>query len=450
MMAAKTYIGLATLGLAMLTAPWLRGQQDADQVSVLTLNEAVEIALANNRDLKIANLEVEKSKWQVAAAKTRRLPGFHGYLFGAGNIDSPAFTFKEGSLGKLHGDANPSQNVTVPLSTGFTGYAFADVTQPLTQLYKIHLYIHDQELSSQLNREEYRSKRQSVVSDVKEAYYAILQSESGLEAASAAVEQYEETDRVSLQWVAKEVVLKSESLNVKAKLAQSKYQVVSLTNTLQTQKEHLNDLLGRSLDADFRTEQVPSISYEETDLKAAQQAALSQRPEIREAEINVDKANTDRKKAKADYIPDVNAAFHYMTPINTEILPTNIASVGLELSWEPFEWGRRKDDVRQKEITVDQAGLKLKQAHSQVVLDVNNHFRKLSQSRAGLEVAVAARDAAREKLREVNDQYRREAVLLTDVLKQHAAVGNADHDYEEALLSFWSAKAEFEKALGEE
>lgn len=450
MMAAKTYIGLATLGLAMLTAPWLRGQQDADQVPVLTLNEAVEIALANNRDLKIANLEVEKSKWQVAEAKTRRLPGFHGYLFGAGNIDSPAFTFKEGSLGKLHGDANPSQNVTVPLSTGFTGYAFADVTQPLTQLYKIHLYIHDQELSSQLNREEYRSKRQSVVSDVKEAYYAILQSESGLEAASAAVEQYEETDRVSLQWVAKEVVLKSESLNVKAKLAQSKYQVVSLTNTLQTQKEHLNDLLGRSLDADFRTEQVPSISYEETDLKAAQQAALSQRPEIREAEINVDKANTDRKKAKADYIPDVNAAFHYMTPINTEILPTNIASVGLELSWEPFEWGRRKDDVRQKEITVDQAGLKLKQAHSQVVLDVNNHFRKLSQSRAGLEVAVAARDAAREKLREVNDQYRREAVLLTDVLKQHAAVGNADHDYEEALLSFWSAKAEFEKALGEE
>src|SRR5215469_6042548 len=181
-----------------------------------------------------------------------------------------------------------------------------------------------------------------------------------------------------------------------------------------------------------------------------QQAALSQRPEIREAEINVDKANTDRKKAKADYIPDINAAFHYMTPINTEILPTNIASVGLELSWEPFEWGRRKDDVKQKEITVDQAGLKLKQAHSQVLLDVNNHFRKLSQSRAALEVAVAARDAAREKLREVNDQYRTEAVLLTDVLKQHAAVANADHDYEEALLSFWSAKAEFEKALGEE
>ena len=32
----------------------------------------------------------------------------------------------------------------------------------------------------------------------------------------------------------------------------------------------------------------------------------------------------------------------------------------------------------------------------------------------------------------------------------NSAVANADHDYEESLLSFWNAKALFEKALGEE
>jgi len=35
-------------------------------------------------------------------------------------------------------------------------------------------------------------------------------------------------------------------------------------------------------------------------------------------------------------------------------------------------------------------------------------------------------------------------------LKQEATVANADHEYEESLLAFWNAKAEFEKALGEE
>ena len=426
------------------------GQSVPDSAPVLKLEDAIQIALGNNRDLKIASLEVDKSRWQIAAAKTRRLPSFHGYLFGSGNLTSPVFTFKEGSLGTFHGDPLPSQDSTIPLSHGITGYAFAQIAQPITQLYKIHLSIREQELSADLNGQQYRAKRQSVAADVKEAYYAVLQTESALDVADATVKQYEETDRVSLQYVAQEVVLKSESLDVKAKLAQAKYQVVDLTNTLQTQKEHLNDLLGRDLDTEFRTEQVPSMSLQETDLKVAQQTALSQRPEIREAEITVQKADYERKKAKADYIPDISAAFHYMTPINTEILPNNIASVGAELNWEPFEWGRRRDEIKQKEISLDQSQIQLKQARAHVLLDVNNQFRKLSQSRAALDVAIAAREAAHEKLREISDKYKTEAVLLRNVLEQQTSVASADHDYEEALLSFWSAKAQFEKALGEE
>ena len=58
---------------------------------------------------------------------------------------------------------------------------------------------------------------------------------------------------------------------MKAKLAQSQYQVVQLRDTLTTQKEYLNNLLGRDLDIPFRTEQVPPISPEEMDLKLARQ-----------------------------------------------------------------------------------------------------------------------------------------------------------------------------------
>jgi outer membrane protein TolC len=85
-----------------------------------------------------------------------------------------------------------------------------------------------------------------------------------------------------------------------------------------------------------------------------------------------------------------------------------------------------------------------------VLLDVDNTFRKLAEGRALLHVAEAARDAATEKLREVNDQFRKSAVLLRDVLEQEAAVSNANHEYEQSLLAFWSSKANFEKALGEE
>jgi outer membrane protein TolC len=277
-----------------------------------------------------------------------------------------------------------------------------------------------------------------------------LQTESALDTAQASVKQYEETDRVVSQYVSQEAVLKSESLEVKTNLAQAQYKIIELRNDLQTRKEQLNDLLGRDLETDFRTEPVPSASLEETDLNLAQQTALQQRPEIKEAEINVQKADYDRKLAKAQYIPDVGAAFHYFTPINTQILPQNIAEAGVELNWEPFDWGRRKDDVNQKKIILEQGQYQLKEAQSKVLLDVNNRFRKLEESRSLLAVAQAARDAANAKLREVNDKFKQQAVLLRDVLQQQTAVANAEHDYQQVLLSFWSAKAEFGKALGEE
>lgn len=423
----------------------------AESAPLLTLDQAVQIAIANNRPLQIASLDIEKSKWQVIATKTHRLPAFNTAMFASGDLTSPTFLFKEGQLGTLkNGDPIPSTNTTIPLSHGITGYALAQVSQPITQLYKIHLAIREQQLAEDLSSQQYRAQRQSVVDDVKQAYYAVLQTESALDSAAAAVKQYEETDRVTLQYVAQEAVLKSDSLEVKAKLAQAKYQVIDLQNTLQTQKEHLNDLLARDLETDFRTQQVPPVSLEETDLKFAQQTALAQRPEIQQAVINVQKADYDRKLAKADYIPNISAAFHYFTPLNTDILPQNIASAGLDMTWEPFEWGRRRDEVKQKVITLDQAQVQMKQAKSQVVLDVNNRYRKLSQSRVLLDVAQLAREAATQKLREVQDKYGEQAVLLRDVLQQQSALASANHDYEQALLGFWSAKADFEKALGEE
>ena len=81
-------------------------------------------------------------------------------------------------------------------------------------------------------------------------------------------------------------VLKSDSLQAKAQLAQARYQIVQLHDTLETQKEQLNELLGRDLDTPFRTEPVPPITPAEMDLKMARQTALEQRPEVKEAEID--------------------------------------------------------------------------------------------------------------------------------------------------------------------
>src|SRR3981189_1681841 len=128
------------------------------------------------------------------------------------------------------------------------------------------------------------------------------------------------------------------------------------------------------------------------DLTLARQTSLTRRPEIKEAESEVRRADYDRKLAKSQYLPDIGAAFHYVSPINTQVLPQNIASAGVEMKWDPFDWGGRRDDVKQKEATVQQSKYQLQETRSQVLLDVDNTFRKLSESRSLVFVASAARD----------------------------------------------------------
>ena len=426
-----------------MTGIMLLGQEPTSEVPVLSLSQAIQIAVDNNRPVNMAKLEIVKSKWEVAQTKTKRFPAITTYLFASGDITNPKFTFPANLFN------NPLPQ-TLKLSNGITGLASAQVAQPLSQLYQIHLAIREQELSADLAAEQYRGQRQSIVASVKQAYFATLQTESSLEATQALVKQYEETDRVATQYLTEESVLKSDSLEAKAKLAQTRYQVVQLRDTLQTQKEQLNELLGRDLDTAFRTEQVPPISPAEMDLKAARQTALRQRPEVKEAEIDTQRAEYDRKLSRAKYIPDVGAALHYLEPINTAFLPQNIVSAGLEMKWDPFDWGGRRDEVKQKDVSLQQSHYQLQETQAQVMVDVDNNFRKLEESRSLLEVTQAGRDAANEKMREINDQFKHSAVLMRDVLQQEASVANAEHDYEQSLLGFWNAKAAFEKALGEE
>ena len=443
------YIFTCIAAIGLLSISEAAAQESVPHL--LTLDEAVQIAIANNRSLKITSLEVDKSKWKLAEVKTKRLPSFSGTVLGSELLNEVSFSFPAGSFGTIPGVGPfPSTVTEVKSSRQPIAYVMSQATQPLSQLYKIHLGIKAQELSSRIASEKTRAERQNLIKDVKQAYYAVLQSESELEVAEANVKQYQELDRVVLQRVSQEAALQSDSLDVKAKFAAEKYKLVQLRNTLDSRKEYLNNLLGRDIRTEFSAEQVPVASFEEVDLKMAQSRALSQRPEIKEAELSVKQAEYDRRMAKADYIPEVGVAFNYVSNYNVDVLPRNMTSVGLELKWEPWDWGRRKDVISQKKVVETQAEAKLNETRSRVLMDVNSRFRKLDESRTLIAVAHAQREAAQQRLREVTNKYEQQAVLLSDVLHQQAVTAEAHDDYQQALLGFWSAKSEFEKSLGED
>ena len=59
-------------------------------------------------------------------------------------------------------------------------------------------------------------------------------------------------------------------------------------------------------------------------------------------------------------------------------------------------------------------------------------------------------ETVREKLRVKTNQFQIQAALLADVLNLRADLAATNDRYQQALLAFWTAKADFEHATGED
>jgi outer membrane protein len=170
---------------------------------------------------------------------------------------------------------------------------------------------------------------------------------------------------------------------------------------------------------------------------------------VREAGLKVTQATYDRRITRSQYTPDVSLSLQYLQPYGIQVLPDKIFNVGLLLTWEPFDWGRRREEMAEKSQVVEQAKQSLQDTEAQVLIDVNTQFRKLQEAQELLRVTQALQAARREKTRVVMNQYTQKAALLKDVLQQRSSLAEANHQYKDALLQFATAQAALEKALGE-
>jgi outer membrane protein TolC len=414
----------------------------------LTLDQAIALALHDNHAMKIAKLEIERTNEDISTAKTYRLPSLHAYTSISGNLannelkvpNDPANLFP--GLGPFF-TLNDKRKATAIFA--------ASAIEPLTQQYRIGLNIKLQLVSREIAQAKLRQQQSETIDLVKKTYYAVLQTRSALASVEEALKSYHELDKVTSDNVLQQVSLRADLLVVQTRLAKVEYEQLELTNQLATQKEQLNALLGRSVDTSFEVAGVLEFTAFETDLAAARKIALERRPELQQARLVIEQATLDRRIKKSEYLPDVSASFVYLTPRNyAPVIPKNFANVGVVVSWEIFDWGRKKHQLSEKDKAVEQAKTGLKEKEDQVLIDVGDKLRKLKQSAQALRVSKLEETSAAENLRVSTGRYKFQAVLLSDVLQSQAFLAEATHQYQRALLGFWTAKAEFEKALGED
>jgi outer membrane protein TolC len=435
--------------MMMLSASITQAQEEP--AKPLTLEEAVSLARSHNRELKQAGLEIHKQQEAFSEAKTQLYPRFDTYFLASELLAPLDFTIKSGTFGSFPATGPiPAKDSNIHTPARPVAIASITATQPLTQLLRIDLSIKQQKLAVELSQQSYFVGEQDLVNQVRRGYYAILQSQSELESQRALLAYLDELQQLTGRRLQQQAVLKADSLRIAAQRSKASYQLTVTKDAVADQKEALNRLLGRDLQTDFTVETVPASLAEESSLQQARAFAIEKRPEIKAEAIKKEKASLDIKIEKTRYIPDVSIQANYLTAPNISFLPQNVGAVGVLLTWQPWDWGQKRHNIAQKVDAEKQAQLSVDSVRDQVLQQVDSTFRRLRAARELLGAAQAARDAETEKLRNDMDAYSNQTILLTDLLQQQSTVASAEDQYRQGLLAFWKARADFERALGEE
>ena len=271
-----------------------------------------------------------------------------------------------------------------------------------------------------------------------------------MDAAREAVKTFEETQRVTVQYVSEKAMLRGDALEVDARLAKARYELSVAENGLATQREALNQLLGREVATLFRAEFVPEQNANDLTLESARQEALANRPECRQSHLKVKQAEYDRRLAKAEYIPDLSLSVRYQGINNVQVLPQNVTTAGFYLTWDPFDWGRRHNKVVEATKTIEQARNGIQETESKLAVEVGAKYRRWQEASLLLKASRTAHEAATEQLRITGNKYKEHAALLRDLLQAQTQSSETNFQYQQSLSSYWSAFAELRKAMGEE
>ena len=446
MPAARRFLHLAVPVLILCCSAAL----GADPTPTLTVEDAVQIALANNMALNAAARDVTQANDQAASARADLLPVIRvkadaDALLGRLDVRVPA-----GSLGVVNQAPFPTTDARVLSAPGAFGVVGATVAQPLTQLPVIRLNIRLRQVGTQVAQEQQRARRLAVAAAVTQTFYQILQTQDGITAAQSGLISDQELERTVQDFVRRQTALQADLLDAQALAARQELAVSDLRDTLADAKERLNALLGRDVATPFEVS-LPALNpLPLDDAPVLVARALRQRPELKAARLRVEQATLGRRIAQEPNLPAVSLALSYhQLAGRVDGLPNSVSTLGLQLDWAPIDWGRRqhaRDEQAQQSAQAQEA---LQDAQSQVTLDVNTKIRQFRAATARLSVAQAGQRAAQERLREMTNQFEDRTILLKDLLRQQAAAADADGQEGQAVVGVLAARTALEIAVGD-
>jgi outer membrane protein TolC len=417
----------------------------------LTLSQAIDLALKQNRDLKLAQLAVVDSEHKKEIARSDYFPHIKNqasvlHITELAGVEVPA-----GAFGS-HPDTGliPGQNLFLDQGALTSYTSGTGLEQPFTQMFKIHESNRAAVADINTAKIQVGQAQNEVALKVRQLYYGILiaqlkQQAAAEEITASQVTLEENTDAVERGSALDVTVLESRASLLDAKQAAltQKLQIHDLTVTL-------DDLLGLPLttelllDADTSAASMAIPTREEC-IRIAQEHS----PDIQAAEQAVVKAKAGLAASKDAYIPDITGLARYSYQSGVPLLVHNFGTFGFTFSYDLFDGGRRNASIKDSRTLLSEAELNLAKVEEEVAVQVETAYDKVEQLQDLVGVADAALQARTEAARLTDRQFEQNAALASARAEAHAKAISAKASSLQANLGLSLAQGELKRTIGQ-
>jgi outer membrane protein TolC len=412
----------------------------------LTLSQAIDLALKQNRSLKLAQLAVVDSEQKKKIARSDYFPRIDNESTAFHVTDLQQLVVPQGSLGV----GLPPNTAVIGQGT-FTAYTSGTgLQQPLTQMFKIHE--DNRAATADINsaRIHVNQAENDITLKVRQLYYGILiahlkETAAKNEADAAQLKLQESTSSVEQGSALETVALESH-----AALLDSKQTMLVQNLQARDLNFELNYLLGLPLNTQLKlSEDLAAAAATISPREVCVRTAHEQSPEIRAAQQAVEKAKASLAATKDAYIPDVTAFARYSYQSGIPFLVHNFGTFGVIFTYELFDGGRRNAQIDESRTMLSQAEVNLAKTKEEVTVQVEIAYDKVEQMQNLIAVAEEVLKTRAAAALVADRQFEQNAALASARAAAAAKASSAKASLLEANLGLSLAQGELKRAMGE-
>ncbi|MBP3426338.1 MAG: TolC family protein [Rikenellaceae bacterium] len=452
---------LAVLALALASFVGVSAQQT--QKITLTLDEAVSIAMSDNPTIKVADLEIERQKYERKQTEANLWP----QLSATGQY---LYAIEKQSMAK--GLSFGADN-TLSASANLNMALFAPAVYAALNMNKVQL---------ESAVEAARASKINLAAEVKKAYYNILLARQSIEVLHASEDNIKETVQNTRDMFGAGLAAEYDLLTAEVQLSNLKPTIIQTENSVKIAELLLKMYLG--LPQDTEIEVVGTLDeFRDAVLAGGEPMStdLSGNTDLRSLDINLKMLNAQKRMANSARIPTIAAFLQGTYTGNDAVNPLKSmmgggagagagagAGVGTGTAAEREFWWQYPINVGVQVSIPIFAGF----ANTSKVKSINNSIRQLEmqrdylqegmyvQVRSALNTLVTAREtmlanektvAQAQKAFEISQtRYTAGAGTILEVNSAELQLTQSRLNYSQAIYDYLSAKAEYDKIIGKE